>query len=106
MSLYWIHVNAGTEAVMYGPFENPEVHDRFRAMYGDDENDEGYRRSVDELPELPGIGEQDNHEEDTWIAVQGDNVFLFGARDTYAVRETGGFEVSGQEFRAGPMLSE
>lgn len=105
MSLYWIHVSGG-EATAYGPFENPEVHARFRKAYADENDEDGYRRSVDELPTLPGINEQDDSENSTWIAVQGDNVFLFGAHDTFAVRETGGFRVVSQEFRDGPMLSE
>ena len=113
MSLYWLHFDsADMDSVKaYGPFENPEVHARFRKMYADDEDDNGYRRSVDELPPLPGFvagpySSFDDHESSTWIAVQADNLFLLNGFRTFAVQERDTFVVTDEVSRVEPILSE
>jgi len=87
MSYYWIHVGGGTSFAAFGPFENVEVFRRFRATYADDENEDGYRRSVDELPELPGLDDWDDHEDDAWIPVHADNLVLDEGWPTISVQE-------------------
>ena len=108
MSLYWIHFdNDNVDSLKaYGPFENPEVMARFREVYADDEDEDGRRRSVDEMPTLPGTPEYDSHETCTWVPVQADSLFLLDGYGTYAVQEQQAFSVVNIETRAAPMLSD
>ena len=69
---YWIHVSEGTQFTGYGPFGSESAMRGFRAHYADDEDEDGARRLVDDIPPLPGISNsiievRDNHETDSWI---------------------------------------
>lgn len=71
---YWVHVHAGTEITSYGPFTEEQANE-FRSIYADDDAADGSRKDIDDLPPLPGTGDdtfgtRDNQEEDTWIAVR------------------------------------
>lgn len=71
MNYTWIWVNEGTQILAWS-FGNLDDAKAFRAQYADDEDDDGARKSIDDLPVLPdSYNQRDNHETDTWVLVSG-----------------------------------
>lgn len=67
----WVHISEGTEVLAWS-FHSLDDAVAFRKTYGDDEDADGNRRGVDELPPLPdGWDQRDNHETDAWVLIAG-----------------------------------
>jgi hypothetical protein len=75
--LYWLHVREGTDLTAFGPFDSEAEHLAFRQTYADDEDEQGARRSYEELPRLPYLDVRDNYETDSWFAIKASTLELF-----------------------------
>ncbi len=92
---YWLHIHGGTEITGYGPFDSKEALSDFRAYFADDEQEDGSRKDVDDIPELPS-GERDDHESDTWVPIHADGpITILEGWLVYNVEPTKAYAVTG-----------
>lgn len=90
--LYWLHVREGTDLTAFGPFDSEAAHLAFRQKYADDEDEQGARRSYDDLPPLPPEGTypiRDNHETDSWFSIKASRLELLDGWPTIDPSQSG-----------------